>query len=554
MIGKKVLSSILAAGMILSCAACRKTSETSHDSTTTTRDTGISSRTTTESTSENVTTSSSEETSLSSEESSVSSEETTASTSAPASSEVPSARKNLSSIQYGKGKTDEMTEKLLKLEGVISAEKTIDSTVVPPSDQTISKYYVIFEMPMDWNAPEKGTFPLRTYFTYISDDAPNTFQCDGYNLSDYVMEIPYRSEVADRYNTNFIECEHRFFGTSIPEGLSNESLQYWEYLTDENAAHDFHFIIEQFKTLFSGKWIFTGGSKGGQLTHMQSHFYPDDCDLYFSFVAPGGVSQDAPDFFDHIYNDIGNDRYGENTAKIHREEVLRFQVEAMKLKEKLAPRYYQLGIQQGCHFTDFTTPEILYDMAVLEAATITWQYVQDFVTIKQILDMDRNSSFEEEVFKYLVWMNEPSVWANSDSLFAYYVQAAKQNGEHEYDFSFLREALRKEGLENLLTVTEDMEKGLLFKMVFTPEQLQAFTFNPTVYNDMVEWSHTTKTPVIMVYGGADVWYSVRLPDVTDNENIHIYVAKKASHMATLHGLSNDEQARIDQIVKGSLGI
>ena len=409
-------------------------------------------------------------------------------------------------------------------------------------------------MPLDWEHPERGTFPLRTTFTYVSDKVSNVFTCDGYNLSDYVIASDFIFPDWYSIEANQISCEHRFFGSSVPEGLSSDSLDYWDCLTDENAAADFHHIIEQFKTFLTGKWIFTGGSKGGQLTHMQSHFYPDDADLYFSFVAPGGVSQDAPDFFDFIYNEIGNDKYGEATAKIHREEMLQFQVEAMKLKDKLAPRYYQLGLDSGCKFTDFTTPEILYDMAVLDSATITWQYNQDFFEVKRILDEKGSATFEDDVFNYLVIMNEPSVWSNNDELFAYYVQAARQNGEHEYDFSFLREALRKEGLENLLTVTEDMEKGLLFKMVFTPEQLEAFTFDPTVYNDMVEWSHTTKSQVIMVYGGADVWYSVRLPDVDDNENIHRYVAKKDSHMASLIGLEQSERDEITALMKKAMGI
>ena len=169
--------------------------------------------------------------------------------------------------------------------------------------------------------------------------------------------------------------------------------------------------------------------------------------------------------------------------------------------------------------------------------------------------MDRTGTdFEDAVYRLLYNTNEPYIWATNSIYFPYYVQAATQNGEHEYDFSFIREALKKEGLEDLLTVTEDMEKGLLFKMVFTDEQLAAFTFDDQLYADMVEWSHTVEKPVIMFYGGTDVWYEVRLPDVTDNPNVHIYVDKMGSHQADLDNLTTDEQAEMDQIVMDALGI
>ena len=91
-------------------------------------------------------------------------------------------------------------------------------------------------------------------------------------------------------------------------------------------------------------------------------------------------------------------------------------------------------------------------------------------------------------------------------------------------------------------------------MVFTPEMVEKFTYDQTLYNELVEWSHTTQDLVIMVYGGADVWYSMRLPDVDDNPNVHIFVDKKSSHVATIDTLPADEQAEIDSLVRTALGI
>ncbi|MBO4928370.1 MAG: hypothetical protein J5379_09005 [Clostridiales bacterium] len=541
---RKWLALLLAAAIALGSTACSKTEETKKKKKKTKKTTEI-----TETTDEpSITTSESSETSDTSETEAptdTSATDTSADVSVPDGAKIPIGP----AFGFGYGAQDDMTARLLNLDRVVAAEKRATG------NSNLAKYYVIFEMPLDWNDPDGETFLLRTTFTHYSDDAPNTFLCNGYMMYDQIIDFVYRYDVASRYNTNEIECEFRFFGASVPDGLSTSSTDLWQYLTAENAAADFHHIITQFKTILSGKWIFTGASKGGQLTHFQSHFYPDDADVYFSMVAPGGCSPEAPDFFDNIYTEIGNDAFGEDRAKKDRDLVLQFQIEAMKLKPVLADRYYQQGLADGCIFNEFTTPEILYDMVVLEFATTTWQYYQDFTTISDILSMDRvGTSFEDAVFDLLYNTNEPYIWATNSIYFPYYVQAATQNGEHEYDFSFIREALRKEGLEDLLTVTEDMESGLLFKMVFTDEQLAMFTFDDQLYEDMVEWSHTVEKPVIMFYGGTDVWYEVRLPDVTDNPNVHIYVDKNGSHQAALYNLTSDEQAEMDRIVKDALGI
>lgn len=451
-------------------------------------------------------------------------------------------------IGFGEGEQDEITAKLLALDSVMAAERTHTSFFT----QT---YLVLFEVPLDWTHPEMGTFLLRTIFVYRSEDADNMFYCGGYMLDNSYYEYGCYDNLANDYNTNYIECEHRFFGTSQPDGLRTDTLDYWEYLTVENAAADFHFVIEQYKTILSQQWIFKGTSKGGQLTFYQSMMYPNDCDVYVSYVAPGGGNPEATELYDYIYNEIGDDGYGQTEAKKYRDLILTFQVEAMKLKDQLMDRFYEFGIKEGAVYTSYTTPGILYDVAVLNIGVTIWQYLQDFDTIQETLDMDHNSkAFEEAVFDLLVINSDPAIWCNNSGFFPYYVQAATQNGEVKMVFSYLRAALKEQGLEDLLSVTEDMEDGLLFRMIFTPEQFEVFTFDDSVYQDLVEWSHTTECTVIMLYGSADVWYSVRLPDVTDNENIHIFVAHGASHLAEPVYLDTAEQQAFYDIISEALQV
>ena len=77
-----------------------------------------------------------------------------------------------------------------------------------------------------------------------------------------------------------IFVEYRYFLESTPEPKD------WQYLTAENSADDLHAITTAFKNIYSGKWIATGISKGGQTTLLYRTFYPDDVDISIPYVAP----------------------------------------------------------------------------------------------------------------------------------------------------------------------------------------------------------------------------------------------------------------------------
>ena len=45
------------------------------------------------------------------------------------------------------------------------------------------------------------------------------------------FDFDFLNQIPTLYKTNEIRCEHRFFCASIPEGLSNSSTEFWQYLT-----------------------------------------------------------------------------------------------------------------------------------------------------------------------------------------------------------------------------------------------------------------------------------------------------------------------------------
>ena len=102
---------------------------------------------------------------------------------------------------------------------------------------------------------------------------------EGYGAG-YALRPTYREELSELFDANMIFVEHRYFLESTPEPCD------WQYLTAENSAEDLHAVTTAFKTLYPGKWISTGISKGGQTSLLYRVFFPDDVDVSVPYVAP----------------------------------------------------------------------------------------------------------------------------------------------------------------------------------------------------------------------------------------------------------------------------
>ncbi|MBR0035292.1 MAG: hypothetical protein IJP54_06420 [Synergistaceae bacterium] len=433
-------------------------------------------------------------------------------------------------------------ERLSELPGVVSVDEIVQSGEV-----FAEKYVVWFEQPIDWRSPDIGTFLQRAEIGFSGWDAVNVVNVDGYELYEGRFTIDDRVELAKMYNVNYINIEYRYFAKSAPEGLSKKSTALWEYLTDENASNDFHSIMEQLRGILSGTWVFTGTSKGGQMTNIFSYYYPDDADAYVAYVGPFCDGTNDERLMDAVYTSIGNDRYGEAQAKIYRDMLLEFQVEAIRNREYLQPRLIHALSSDDAKLYPFRTVSRDFDSFILDYAVWVWQYDQDFAAHEKILNMPREDNpateqneREEYLLAMLALLSE-DVNPDEDSLFPYIVQAATENGDYAMKFKYLREAVEREGLS--LAVTEEDEKNFTARMTFTEEQQKVFTFDPYMRNELLNWSHTTQSNVIMIYGSSDPWYFVRLPDVDDNPNVHIFTTP-LSHIVRIADVSEDKKAQI----------
>ena len=467
---------------------------------------------------------------------------------------------------------DELAEEFRKLPGVVNVQKS--------TKYDDSQYVLIYEMPVDHNDSSKGTFQQRVYVKYKGKDAPNMFTIGGYNLYYGMYDGDFYDEAeplfAKKYGCNLIEPEYRFDGSSRPDGFSNDKTDYWEYLNCEQASEDFHEIIESLKTLLSGKWCIEGMSKGGEFTAYQLGRHPEDADLFIAECAMLKIGKNSPGLCDYIYTTAGDDRYGKEVAKEYRDLLLEFQVEMLKHEDEFCEEYWKNATEMyGLKFASSFTKEILYECTVFDLAHI-FQYDSEdmpdgdlFEEMKEALEVkDADTDWQKLQFKersfevmenlYGPWhyaYDERDVSGSSDdmNLYAFMFQCYREDGYYAYDFSYLRDALKKSGSDVSLYITEEMEPEV-FGYRIADVHKEFFAYNPDVLNTRVGAVENTEKPLIIVNGLSDIYQVTEIKE-SGNPNVHIFNLPSSFHdEVTIEFLSYEQFKEYDEIVCSALDI
>ena len=146
------------------------------------------------------------------------------------------------------------------------------------------RYFVLhFTQPVDHAAPGGPTFLEEVSLLHKDAAAPLVVETSGY--WDFYLDRPV--ELTQLLGANQISIEHRYFGASRPQPPD------WSKLTIEQMAGDEHAIVSALRTIYTGKAIATGASKGGMTAVYYRRFFPDDVDATVPYVAP--ISYGAPD-------------------------------------------------------------------------------------------------------------------------------------------------------------------------------------------------------------------------------------------------------------------
>ena len=396
----------------------------------------------------------------------------------------------------------ELKEKLASLAGISQIEKL-------ESDHFTEKYVVRITQPLDHQNPSAGTFTQRVILSHVGFDRPTILITEGYGAA-YAFRPSYQEELSKLLNANMVFVEYRYFLESTPNPCN------WDYLTAENSAYDLHRINQTFKELYTGKWISTGISKGGQTTCLYRAFFPDDVDFSVPYVAPlnRGVEDGRHEPF---LRKVG--------TKKDRKRIEAFQKEILKRKAEIVPLLETFCQEKKYQFR-ISLPEVL-DYCVLEYPFALWQWGTPSSKIPSC------ASDTKALFDHLVEISGPEYFAEDQPYISFFVQAARELGYYGYDTKPFKKYL-----------TIESSKGYLNKIMLPKELVDKIEFRPELYHKVYNFLKENDPKMIFIYGEIDPWSATRVPTFKGKKNLQVYIQPGGSHLARIGNMPEEIKEKI----------
>lgn len=380
------------------------------------------------------------------------------------------------------------------------------------STQFTEKYVTYFTQPLDHKHPEKGSFRQRVIVAHVGFDRPTVIVTEGYGAA-YALHPKYREELSKLLDANMIFVEYRYFLESTPEPKD------WQYLTAEASADDLHAVTTAFKTIYPGKWIATGISKGGQTTMLYRTFYPDDVDISVPYVAP-------------LCYGVEDGRHEPFLQKVStpedRKKIEDFQLEVLKRKATLLPRFEKYCAEKKYAFR--APIEEIYDYSVLEYSFALWQWGTPISSIPA------TSASDDELFAHLLDISEPSYFTADSPNASFFVQAARELGYYGYDIRPFKQYL-----------SINSSKGYLHRLML-PEELKDMPFDKTLSKKIKKFLKKNDPKMIFIYGENDPWTAAGVTWLKGKKNIHVFVEPGGSHRARISTMPEAEKKEIMELL------
>ena len=473
----------------------------------------------------------------------------------------------------------------------------IDSTAyydAHPSAPGYRTYVIYYHQPLEHANPSSGQFHLRALITVNTNNDPtkaiNHFYCTGYSInydcifkhpdSTFVAEAKMcSSEIAHRYNANFIQIEHRYFQYSAPD-------QCWtnlDYLRAEEAAEDFHNFVEGMKKVLKGKWVMSGVSKGGITTLLQHAFYPNDMDIYVPYSAPFFDSDRDTTMQNYWYQNGWNKEYLDMFMGIRQTGV-------SEDMNKIYSIFYKMncGGNMSQEHADSIYAAYLVNVALFGYDEHTYS---DTASLRKQLDKNTQvmqqygfTGYCDTVYAYMfekVSFNLDSIGRWLDTLRAYpdanqmprrrLTQRrsyepfgitedewwVRQNGQivscHAYSYQAKCE-LGYYDLRYDLIVGEqaapawnaNYKKYVGYLRNFETPWCASLTFNRNLYDRTMAATQNATKPIILIYGEDDTWTGAAVKDEFINgSNVKKFILPAQNHLACFS--SNTDKTQCDAI-------
>ena len=400
----------------------------------------------------------------------------------------------------------------ITLESFLNKQTQIKSVEkIAGNDFFEATYKIMIEQPVDHEDPDHGTFLQRVFIADKSVDAPVVFITEGYS-GGYAGIPRYINELSPMLGANQICVEHRYFGESWPDPID------WDQLTVRNAAADQHRVAQLLKKYYTGKWISTGISKGGETVVYHRWLYPDDVDASVAYVCPLNFGVEDGRHEPFIANVPG--------TKEKRQQILDFQLAILKNREILLPKLDSLCQQKNYTFR-ISMDEVL-DFCVLEYSFALWQWGN---MTNQVPDADAGL---DSLFQHLMIVSAPSYFAieGQENIKSFFVQAASELGYYGYDIKPLKDYLSIKSSKNYL------------EKIFLPADLK-IKYDKKTSKQVKRFIKNTDSKILFVYGGWDPWSASGF-EVPEKDNFLKIVKPGGSHATRISNLPEYQKQEVKE--------
>ena len=371
----------------------------------------------------------------------------------------------------------------------------VQAVQIPALSGFTSSFQVDITQPVDHADPSAGTFNQRFFLSHRSDDAPVVFYTSGYGINNNS-----EPELSALLQANQILLVHRFFPGAAPPD--------WRYLTIRQAADDQHRIREALRDLFPGKWITTGGSKGGMTALFYRRFHPEDVEATVAYVAPVMPFPDDPRFAPFL-STVGSAEC--------RQKLWDFQRLALSRRVRLMPLFRQYSENRGYVFS-IVTEEEAFEYCALEYPFAFWQYGR----AADCADIPGADAGDQRALDHLVAVSSPYYYSDQGFLYfqPLFYQAFTEIGYCPYIYGHLEDLLQFVPLPDY--------------RVFAPRGV-TLVFRPEVMQDVIPWLQTQGQRIIYIYGGIDPWTAAAVEPAAGLDVLKI-VQPGANHSVKIRDL------------------
>jgi len=402
----------------------------------------------------------------------------------------------------------ELTDMLAKITAIGDVKALADSAGYS------EKYVMTFTHPIDYDNPSLGSFTQRIVLMHQGFDRPTVVVTEGY-WADYAMNPRYREELSSFFNTNVVFCEYRYFGPSTPAGCD------WRHMTVENSLCDLHEVVTALKSVYKGKWVATGISKGGTTTMCYRAYFPDDVDVSVPYVAPLTRALEDGRHEPFIAETAGTPAL----RKVVHDEQMWY----LGKKSELLPLFEARCKEKG--YTFRVPVSDIYDYWVLEYSFAFFQWG---------MDPAQQAPHDASLDKVIDWMfafNDPSYFSKQTPYVPFNYQASREIGYYGYD------------TKPFAPYMQNLDTHDYMRRLMLPDSLAQTKFDDTLYKTVSKYLKKNDPKMLYIYGEWDPWTASGVYpwlDVSHKKNLQIWVQPMGSHRSRI---GNMPPLMREQIVK-----